>query len=604
MARPPAWRRRAGAAISAIKRPRLSATAQHALFAYGLVFPAVLLLLGLVGYPFLYAIFISFTNRVVGNAGHWVGLGEFPLSRAARRISSASVWNTITLVVVSDACKLAIGLSLALLVNQRLPGRGLFRSVLMLPWAMPAFVVFMVWRVVYQPIGGGLNLVLTATGIYPDIVDWLGQRATAMPAVIAATVWRGFPFWFISILAGAADDPRRAIRGGAGGRRQCLAAVSRRDLPRHPPGRHRHHAALVDLDREFLRECLAADARRPVGRDDGVSGARLFRHADPAARPGGGGLGGDAAGAGHSRVRRHRHGAARERRMSASLHTTAVYTGSLRRAALLNRIATYAALAVACLLVLFPVYWMAATSLKLPRDILRTPSLWPHVFTLNNYRILLFDKGFLVAIRNSFVVSASVTLISIVISSLAAYSLARFRTRFRGVIGRLILFAYLTPTSLLFIPLSIVMAQLGLGNSLVGLVLVYLTFSLPLSTWLLQSYFRSVPRELEEQGTIDGLTRLGALLRIVLPLSAPGLAAVSIFTFTGAWNELLLALVLVTSDSQRTAPLALNYLITSDTLPWGPLMAGAVLSSLPLIVLFFIAQRFMVQGITAGSVKG
>ena len=118
------------------------------------------------------------------------------------------------------------------------------------------------------------------------------------------------------------------------------------------------------------------------------------------------------------------------------------------------------------------------------------------------------------------------TVISVLISSFAAYSMVRFRYRFRGLIGRLILFAYLTPTSLLFIPLSIVMAQLKLGNSLNGLILVYLTFSLPLSTWLLQGYFRGVPRELEEQAMIDGLSRLGALFRIVLPLSAPGLAAV------------------------------------------------------------------------------
>ena len=196
------------------------------------------------------------------------------------------------------------------------------------------------------------------------------------------------------------------------------------------------------------------------------------------------------------------------------------------------------------------------------------------------------------------------TIISVLISSFAAYSMVRFRYRFRGVIGRLILFAYLTPGSLLFIPLSIVMAQLRLGNSLFGLILVYLTFSLPLSTWLLQGYFRGVPRELEEQGMIDGHSRFGALIHIVLPLSAPGIAAVAIFTFTGAWNELLLALVLITSEIQRTAPLALNYLITSDVLPWGPLMAGAVLSSLPLMILYFVAQRFMVAGMTAGSVKG
>lgn len=272
--------------------------------------------------------------------------------------------------------------------------------------------------------------------------------------------------------------------------------------------------------------------------------------------------------------------------------------------AVVNRVLTYALLLVAVLLVLAPVYWMVVTSLKLPREIYRVPSLWPKVFTLENYRILIEDKNFFLPMRNSLLVSGAVTLISVLISSLAAFSMVRYRYRFRGLIGKVILFAYLTPTSLLFIPLSILMARLGLGNSLHGLILVYLCFSLPLSTWLLMGYFRGVPKELEEQAMIDGLSRLGAIIRIVMPLSAPGIAAVSIFMFTGAWNELLLALVLTTSESQRTAPLALNYLITSDVLPWGPLMAGATLASLPLVVLYFVAQRFMLQGMTAGSVKG
>jgi multiple sugar transport system permease protein len=297
--------------------------------------------------------------------------------------------------------------------------------------------------------------------------------------------------------------------------------------------------------------------------------------------------------------------------MSAALSTAIAYEAADRRAIaaarrrfLIGRILSYTALVVAVLLVLFPIYWMIITSLKLPREIYRVPSLWPQVFTLANYEKLLTDGGFLTAIRNSLIVASTVTVISVLISSFAAYSMVRFRYRFRGVIGRLILFAYLTPASLLFIPLSILMAQLRLGNSLVGLILVYLTFSLPLSTWLLQGYFRGVPRELEEQGMIDGHSRFGAIIYIVLRLSLPGIAAVAIFTFTGAWNELLLALVLITSESQRTAPLALNYLITSDVLPWGPLMAGAVLSSVPLMVLYFLAQRFMVAGMTAGSVKG
>jgi ABC-type sugar transport system permease subunit len=189
------------------KAPRFTAEVQQSLFAYGLVAPVVLLLLALVAYPFFYAIWVSFTNRVVGNDGAFIGLGNFRYL-ANSPVFGSAIWNTIVLVVVSDICKLVIGLGLALLVNQRIPGRGLFRSFLMLPWAMPAFVAFLAWRVMYQPIGGGINLLLTGTGIYPEIVDWLGQRSTAMPAVIAASVWRGFPFWFVSFLAALQTIPQ------------------------------------------------------------------------------------------------------------------------------------------------------------------------------------------------------------------------------------------------------------------------------------------------------------------------------------------------------------------------------------------------------------
>jgi multiple sugar transport system permease protein len=284
--------------------------------------------------------------------------------------------------------------------------------------------------------------------------------------------------------------------------------------------------------------------------------------------------------------------------------TSRARTGSLRRTKLISNISTYLLLTIVVALVLFPIYWMLITSFKMPREIMRTPTLWPELFTWRNYDELINEKEFLKYIKNSLIVASCVTVISLFISSFAAYSLVRFKYRFKGVIGRVILFAYLTPTSLLFIPLSIVIARLGLGNSHRGLILVYLTFSLPLSTWLLQSYFRGVPRELEEQAMVDGATRMGALFRILLPLSAPGLAAVAIFTFTGAWNELLLALIFITSEDKRTVPLGINYLITSDVLPWGTLMAGAVLSSLPMMVLYFAAQRFMVKGMTSGSVKG
>ena len=275
-----------------------------------------------------------------------------------------------------------------------------------------------------------------------------------------------------------------------------------------------------------------------------------------------------------------------------------------RRSRLLGATATYAVLIVVVALVLFPIYWMVITSLKLPREIFRTPTLWPELFTWRNYDELINERGFLTNVKNSLIVATSVTVISLLISSFAAYSLVRFKYRFKGVIGKVILFAYLTPTTLLFIPLSIMVARLDLGNSLLGLIPIYLTFSLPLSTWLLQGYFRGVPKELEEQAMVDGATRMRALFQILLPLSAPGLAAVAIFTFTGAWNELLLALIFITSESKQTVPVGINSLISADVLPWGTVMAGAVIASLPMMLLFFVSQRFMVQGMTSGSVKG
>ncbi|MGH2550024.1 MAG: carbohydrate ABC transporter permease [Thermomicrobiales bacterium] len=183
-----------------LRRSRLSFSGRQALWGYLLVVPAIALILGLVAYPFFFAIYIAFTDRVVGNPGEWIGFDNFRyLSKNPS--FTRSIRNTITLVLVSDVLKLFIGLGLALAVNQQIKGRGIFRAFIMIPWAMPGFVAFLTWRVLYQPIGGGINLILSETGIHPEVIDWLGQKSTAMPAVIIASVWRGFPFWFISILA-------------------------------------------------------------------------------------------------------------------------------------------------------------------------------------------------------------------------------------------------------------------------------------------------------------------------------------------------------------------------------------------------------------------
>ncbi|MGN6031570.1 MAG: carbohydrate ABC transporter permease [Thermomicrobiales bacterium] len=185
---------------------RLSLANRQALTGYLLALPALALLLGLVAYPFFFAIWIAFTDRIVGRAGHWVGLDNFRYLFNNPSFLK-TIQNTIVMVVVSDVAKLVIGLGLAMLLNQAVVGRGVMRALIMIPWAMPGFIAFLVWRLLYQPIGGGINLILTQTGIHPEVIDWLGQKSTALPAVIVATVWRGFPFWAISFLAALQGIP-------------------------------------------------------------------------------------------------------------------------------------------------------------------------------------------------------------------------------------------------------------------------------------------------------------------------------------------------------------------------------------------------------------
>ena len=271
---------------------------------------------------------------------------------------------------------------------------------------------------------------------------------------------------------------------------------------------------------------------------------------------------------------------------------------------LAQKVLYYTLLVLLALAILFPIYYMLVVSLKLPKDIYRSPSLLPVNATFQNYIELFQKQGFFTNIRNSLLVAGASTIVSVLFSSMAAFSLVRLKYLYRNWIGRLILFTYLTPSALLFIPLSVIIARLQLGNTLHGLIFVYLTFAAPLSTWLLMGYFKSIPVDLEEQALVDGATRFQAFYKVLLPLSGPGLIAVSVFTFTAAWNELLFGLILITSPSLQTVPVAISSLITGDVFRWGLIMAGSVAAALPVMVLYYLAQRFVVQGLAAGAVKG
>ncbi|ETX04808.1 MAG: hypothetical protein ETSY2_26660, partial [Candidatus Entotheonella gemina] len=214
-----------------------------------------------------------------------------------------------------------------------------------------------------------------------------------------------------------------------------------------------------------------------------------------------------------------------------------------------TKLLTYGFLFLFVFMVAVPLYWMVTTAIKTNKELYEEFSYIPRKLTLENFVRVIVREELLTNIRNSFSVAMSTTLFTVIVSAMAAFSIVRYRYPGRDWIGRVILFKYLLPSAMLFIPLYVIVTALGLGNTQMGLMLTYLTFTIPFCTWMLMGYFRGMPVELEEQAMVDGCTKIGALLRILLPLSAPGLVASAIFSFTLAWNEFLLALVITMDQS-------------------------------------------------------
>lgn len=262
-------------------------------------------------------------------------------------------------------------------------------------------------------------------------------------------------------------------------------------------------------------------------------------------------------------------------------------------------------LAIMLVWTLVPFYWMVATSLKKDREIYGfEATLIPREPTLAAYRRLFAQTPFLKYVRNSSIIAVSTTLASLVFGCLGAYAIARLRFPGRGFIARGLVVTYLVPPSLLFIPLFAVMSTLRLTDTHEGLILAYLGFTVPFCTWLLIGYFRSVPIELEEAALVDGCTRMGTLVRIILPMSLPALAVVAFFSFTQSWNEFLYAQVFVNSVEVRTITTGLTLFIIEDVFFWGPMMGAAFLSTIPPVALYLVFQRWVVKGLTLGGVKG
>jgi N,N'-diacetylchitobiose transport system permease protein len=257
------------------------------------------------------------------------------------------------------------------------------------------------------------------------------------------------------------------------------------------------------------------------------------------------------------------------------------------------------------LVLIFPVYWMVATAFKPGSDIFANTPVWfPTHPTLSNFSDAIHRPHFWSDVKNSLIIVGCVVALSLVLAFLAALALAKFRFYGRKAFIVLIIGVQMVPLNALIIPIYLILAKANQVDKLSGVIVTYLTFVLPFTIWTLRGFLLGVPRELEEAAQVDGSTRFGAFVRILLPLVGPGLVATSIFAFIQAWNEYLMASVLLQSPEKQTLTLWLAGFITDRGTAWGPLMAGATLTALPVVLFFVAIQRRIAFGLTAGAVRG
>ncbi|OUS68931.1 sugar ABC transporter permease [Paenibacillus sp. MY03] len=264
----------------------------------------------------------------------------------------------------------------------------------------------------------------------------------------------------------------------------------------------------------------------------------------------------------------------------------------------------YVFLILASIVAVFPLLWIILSSFKTSGEMASNPlAFFPEKWTFDYYKRVMTNLNFGTNIKNSVIVSLLATAITIVISSLAAYGIVRFFPRAGKKMTKLLITTYMFPPILLAVPYSIIIIKIGLVNSFTGLVITYLSFSIPYAIWMLIGFFQTVPLEIEEAAKVDGAGKMRVFLQVVLPVVSPGIVATAIYTFINTWNEFLFALLLINTSAKMPISVALFSLTGSEILDWGEMMAASVIVILPSVVFFMIIQKKIAGGLADGSVK-
>ena len=275
-----------------------------------------------------------------------------------------------------------------------------------------------------------------------------------------------------------------------------------------------------------------------------------------------------------------------------------------KRSRVMRTTATYGILIIALLWTIFPIYWMIKSSLTLNEEMyVARPPLFSNVITFDHYIDLIYNTSFMHNVWNSFVIAAIATIICLAIGILGSYAMTRLKYPGRSFFRNSIIISYLMPTAVLFVPMYVFVSSLGFYDNKYALLIIYPTFVVPYCCYMLISYFKAIPYALEEAALIDGCNRLQTLWYIIMPIALPGIAVVATFAFTMAWNEYLYAMIMTTSNVQKTATVAISGFKYADSAIWGRIMSASVVCSLPVTLLYIAAQSMLISGKYEGSVK-
>ncbi|MBX2997633.1 MAG: ABC transporter permease subunit [Caldilineaceae bacterium] len=626
--------------------------------AYVFVFPTILLMGGLIAYPLLRAVYISFTNTVSLQTGPLVGFRNYETVWADPNFRSA-VWITIRYTFWSVLFKFVFGLTIAILLHRLKRFGGVLTAAILLPWIVPSVVAAIAWKGLLDPIYGGLNQFLLQTGMVEKGFPWLGSPNTALASLVMVNIWGGIPFFTINLLAGlkAIDKEyyEAAIIDGASAWR-CFLHITLPGL---------RYVIIVATLLSTIWTFNTFDMVFLLTGGGPVNATRVFSI-----------LSFEAFGAA-------RYGVAVAiaismapillififalgRHISASSHQDEITTseqnslltqvtsivmwpvrmalkalvaiffvvnnaverifesvgGALyktfvgnsipnqRFARRLGRIsaASFAGLILVIFLLfeLIPFYWILITAFKSTRQIVAFESVfWPSPWAMDQFETLFGPtRRFTLWYQNTIIVSLVSTFVSVIVAAMGGYGLTRLRWRGSNIFGSSVLIAYLMPPIMMFIPMYQIFTALKLTNSLTGLMVAYPVFGLPFVTWLMMGYYASIPKEMEEAALIDGCNHFQAFWRVILPLVMPALMAASMFAITLAWKEFIFAYIFLSRDRLYTLTIGMAQMIVGDVMPWGELSAAALLMSIPVAILYIVGQRFMVAGLTAGAVKG